>query len=148
MTGRQGLTLAEAADALGVSPRTMQRYVQAYNKGDRSRGFVATRVMTQRGKGYEYRIDLDAATPADTSPAPPRDVAVTTDASTPPDATGATTEARELVAALLRALDDQQREVEGWARRYGRLEAEVESLRRAQTGPLRRLWRRLRGSDA
>jgi hypothetical protein len=60
------------------------------------------------------------------TPTPIRQGIVQHVAPAPPVAT----ETAELVAAVLRALDEKQREVEGWARRYGRLEAEVESLRR------------------
>jgi hypothetical protein len=49
------------------------------------------------------------------TPTPIRQGIVQHVAPAPPVAT----ETAELVAAVLRALDEKQREVEGWARRYG-----------------------------
>jgi hypothetical protein len=65
MTDTHPLTLEQAARRLGVATRTMQRYADAYDKhGDRSKGFDAVKVATQRGRGYVWRFRLDANTPA------------------------------------------------------------------------------------
>lgn len=84
---RRGLTMTEAATRLGVSPRTMQRYVRAWKEGDRSRGFDVTTVATQRGKGFEYRITFDADTAPDASPQLPSEALVVADARPIIDAT-------------------------------------------------------------
>jgi hypothetical protein len=141
-----GLDTKAAAQRLGVSERTMQRYIDKYwQKGDRSKGFVVTKLHVNRGHGYEWRIhfpdddspDTPADTPPDTTPPP----TVVSDALAVPDATPATTPPlvggladRELAVLALRALDEVRRENE-------RLRAVVESLRRPWW---RKVWGKVR----
>jgi hypothetical protein len=136
----------EAARHLGVSKRTMQRYIDAYWKqDDRTKGFVVTKLHVNRGHGYEWRIhfpgddsgDTPADTPADTTP-PHTDVP---DALAVPDASRASTAPLvgtraidvpdpDVHRALAAALRDALAANRAWAHRYDALAAEVESLRR------------------
>lgn len=132
---QDGLDTKQAAARLGVSERTMQRYIDKYwQKGDRTKGFVVTKLHVNRGHGYEWRIhfpgndspDTTPDAPAETTP-PPADVS---DALAVPDATAPATAPlvdgmadRELAVLALRALDEVRRENDA-------LRAAVESLRR------------------
>lgn len=132
MTGRRGLTLPEAAARLGVSSRTMQRYLKAYLGGDTSRGFVASRVSTQRGHGYEWRFTFgpDATPDAPSQPDTPGTV-VPVRKATPDTTPTPTPEGVELATLALRALDEAMRENQ-------RLRAMLESRHR----PWWERWRR------
>jgi excisionase family DNA binding protein len=141
------LSKPEAAARLGVSVKTVERHLKA----GKLRGTV---LHTAAGPRVRVVFDdaPDVVEAAYTVVPATNDDTTTYDTSTIVEgvalAPSVATETADLVAAVLRALDEKQREVEGWARRYGRLEAEVEALRRAQTdahGPLRRLWARFRG---
>lgn len=134
------LSKQEAAARLGVSVKTIERHLTA---GKLRRELVHT------AAGPRVRVLFDdpppvvdatfavaEETPVPT-PTPLRQGIVQPVAPAPPVAT----EKAELVAAMFRALDEKQREVEGWARRYGRLEAEVASLRRPWW---RNVWEKVR----
>jgi hypothetical protein len=127
----------EAMAALGISKRTLERRL--------ADGTLASHVA-HGPHGPERRVHLpDPPAP----PSPGADDPGTGVMPAPPPAPDALLlPESEALALLLGVLDERQRKIEEWAVRYGRLEAEVESLRRAQTdahGPLRRLWARLRG---
>jgi excisionase family DNA binding protein len=125
----QYLSKQEAADRLGVSVKTVERHLKA---GKLRRSVIHTadgprvRVVFDDAPAVVDATFAVADETAVPTPTPIRQGIVQHVAPAPPVAT----ETAELVAAVLRALDEKQREVEGWARRYGRLEAEVESLRR------------------
>ncbi len=104
------LTIEQAAQRLGVATRTMQRYVEAYDKmDDRSKGFDAIKVATQRGRGYVWRFRFTADTPATTPLDVPPDASAVAlgDAPDAPDAyalvdaTGSSTEALRMVLVAL-----------------------------------------------
>ncbi len=136
MTDTHPLTLEQAARRLGVATRTMQRYVEAYDKhGDRSKGFDAIKVATQRGRGYTWRFRLDTDTTApphpDASGTPVLDVSSSApDASVAQalvDASGGQQQALQLVLA---ALGEARRENADLAYRLGVNEAERAELGR------------------
>jgi hypothetical protein len=129
-----GLDTKQAATYLGVSERTMQRYLRAYLAGDTSRGFVATKIHTNRGKGYEWRFVFEAGATPDAPAQHDTRALVVPVRSHPANATLAPPEGAELAVLALRALDEVRRENE-------RLRAVVESLRR----PLwRKAWEKVR----
>jgi len=136
MTDSHPLTLEQAARRLGVATRTMQRYVEAYDKhDDRSKGFDAVKVATQRGRGYVWRFRLDA----DTTAPPHHDASSNAAAGASGDAPGASV-AQALVDAsggqhealqlVLAALGEARRESADLAYRLGVSETERDELRR------------------
>ncbi len=151
MTDTHPLTLEQAARRLGVATRTMQRYVDAYDKqGDRSKGFDAVKVATQRGRGYvwRFRFDTDApdATPVDAVVDASRDASGATVVRALVDASGSQGGALHMV---LVALGEARRESGDLAYRLGvseterqrlkaerdQLRAEVEALRHQAAPP-------------
>ncbi len=151
MTDSHPLTLEQAARRLGVATRTMQRYVEAYDKhDDRSKGFDAVKVATQRGRGYVWRFRLDA----DTTAPPHHDASSNAAAGASPDAPGASV-AQALVDAsggqhealqlVLAALGEARRESADLAYRLGVSETERDRLtaaQAAQDGPGTPEWPR------
>ena len=136
MTDIHPLTLEQAARRLGVATRTMQRYVEAYDKhGDRSKGFDAIKVATQRGRGYTWRFRLDTDTTARPHPDAPTTPVLDASTSAPDasvahalvDTSGGQGEALHLVLA---ALGETRRESADLAYRLGVSETERDELRR------------------
>lgn len=136
MTDSHPLTLEQAARRLGVATRTMQRYVEAYDKhDDRSKGFDAVKVATQRGRGYVWRFRLGA----DTTAPPHHDALATALLDASPAATGAPVahalvdasgDQHEALQLVLAALGEARRESAELAYRLGVSETERDELRR------------------